>query len=83
MLQLTDPGTGRGPVEGAWRDLSRQGAVGASGFLTSAEHLGRDLVLKFEEGQSCVVTLTEGPDGRWTGALRTGEGNRPVSMTRS
>ena len=83
MLQLTDPGTGRGPVEGAWRDLSRQGAVGASGFLTSAEHFGRDLVLKFEEGEACVVTLTLGADGRWTGTLRIVNGNRPVIMTRS
>ncbi len=83
MLQLTDPGVGRGPVEGAWRDLERQGAVGASGFLASADRYGADLVLKFEEGDPCVVTLVLGADGRWTGSLRTADRSRPVVMTRS
>lgn len=83
MLQLTDPGVGRGPVEGAWRDMERQGAVGASGFLTSADRSGPDLVLKFEEGDACVVTLAQGADGRWTGALRVADHSRPVVMTRS
>ena len=83
MLQLTDPGIGRGPVEGAWRDLRRQGAVGASGFLTSAERSGQDLVLKFEEGDACVVTLVLGADGRWTGALHIANRSQPVAMTRS
>jgi hypothetical protein len=83
MLQLTDPGVGRGPVEGAWRDMERQGAVGASGFLTSADRSGPNLVLKFEEGDACVVTLAQGADGRWTGALRVADHSRPVVMTRS
>ncbi|HVY32920.1 MAG TPA: hypothetical protein VG960_00740 [Caulobacteraceae bacterium] len=83
MIQLADPGPGRGPVEGAWRDLERQGAVGASGFLASAERLGQELVLKFDEDAPCVVTLTLGADGRWSGALRTAAANRPVTMSRS
>jgi hypothetical protein len=83
MIQLADPGPGRGPVEGAWRDLAREGAVGSSGFLTSAERAGQDLVLKFQEDQLCVVTLTLGADGRWTGRLQSAEGTRPVVMTRS
>lgn len=83
MLQLADPGAGRGPVEGAWRDLGRQGAADASGFLISADRSGQTLVLTFEEGNSCVVTLMLGADGRWTGALRTANRNQPVVMTRS
>jgi hypothetical protein len=83
MIQFADPGPGRGPVEGAWRDVVRQGAVGASGFLDSADRSGQALVLKFESDQPCVVTLTLGADGRWSGTLRTGERSRPVVMTRS
>lgn len=83
MLQLADPGLGRGPVEGAWRDLARQGAVGASGFLASADRSGPDLVLKFNEDAPCVVTLTLGADGRWSGALQTAAASRAVTMTRS
>lgn len=83
MIQFDDPGPGRGPVEGAWRDLVRQGAVGSSGFLASADRSGQDLVVKFQENAPCVVTLALGADGRWTGSLRTADGSRPVVMTRS
>jgi len=61
----------------------RQGAVGASGFLTSADRYGQDLVMKFEEGGPCVVTLMLRADGRWTGSLRIADQSRPVVMTRS
>jgi len=82
MFQLADPGPGRGSVEGAWRDLARQGAAGASGFLSSADRSGQDLVLRFEEDAPCVVTLAQGADGRWTGVLRAAAASRPVVMTR-
>ena len=83
MIQLADPGPGRGPVEGAWRDLGRQGAANASGFLASADRAGEALVLRFEEGQAWVVTLTLGPDGRWSGRMQAADQSRPVVMTRS
>jgi hypothetical protein len=83
IFQLADPGAGRGPVEGAWRDLGRQGSANASGFLASADRTGEALVLRFEEGQAWVVTLTLGPDGRWSGRMQAADQSRPVVMTRS
>jgi hypothetical protein len=83
MFQFSDPGPGRGPVEGAWRDLGRQGAVDSSGFIARADRSGQGLVLRFEGKPSWVVTLTLGADGRWIGRMQTADQTRPVVMTRS
>ena len=82
MFQFADPGPGRGPVEGAWRDLDHQGGE-ASGFLAGADRSGQALVLRFEDGQARTVTLTLGADGRWTGRLQADDRSRAVVMTRS
>jgi hypothetical protein len=83
VFQLADPGPGRGPVEGAWRDLDRQGAADALGFLDAAERSGQGLILSFREAQLRTVTLTQGTDGRWTGQIVSEGQARPVVMTRS
>lgn len=64
-LELVD--RGRNVVEGAWRDLRRKGAVGASGFVDEIERVGSEMTLRFAGGAS--ATLESQPDGRWTGQL--------------
>ncbi|HUO21313.1 MAG TPA: hypothetical protein VMU59_02215 [Caulobacteraceae bacterium] len=83
VFQLADPGRGRGPVEGAWRDLGQAGGPAASGFIDAADRVGRALTLNFQDAGPCTVTLTQAPDGRWTGQIKTAAATRPVVMARS
>lgn len=78
-FQLVDRGDG--VVDGAWRDLRRTGALGASGFFDLVERLGSEVVLRFD-GQH-VATLRTSGDGRWTGDLDEAGQRRPVSLTRN
>ncbi len=80
-FQLTDPGGAPSPrasapdhpdIEGAWRDLRRMGALGASGFLQSVRHDGSSLVISFTEAgpaRPTRLTLRPTADGGWTGEL--------------
>ena len=83
VFQFADPGPGRGPVEGAWRDLARQGAPNASGFLDAADRTGSALSLSFEETGRLTITLIQGADGRWTGVIHDADRTKPVIMTKS
>jgi hypothetical protein len=82
VLQLADPGAGRGPVEGAWRDPARTGAPGGSGFIDAADRAGHDLTLTFQDAGTCTLALTLGADGRWTGQLKRADQSQPVTMAR-
>jgi hypothetical protein len=70
-LQMVDPAGGYGPVEGAWRDVRRVGAVGSTGLIDSVERSGSDLVVRFSPraGQSTVLTLHPTGETRWAGDL--------------
>jgi len=73
-LQLVD--RGRGQVEGAWRDLRRLGAVGASGFVEQIESQGPDLILRFTTQATGAVEIALHAAGSdlWTGdVLENGE----------
>jgi hypothetical protein len=85
-LQLADPGPGRGPVEGAWRDLGRQGALDETGFIAGAERVGQTLTLSFSEPpqtEPWTAVLTQGADGRWSGQMRRADQILAVVMTPS
>ena len=73
-------------IEGAWRDLRRDGAIDSSGFVTSITRDGTALVIRFydrDPGRPKVVTLTQRAGGVvWTGSLDDGTGSRPVTMSR-
>ncbi|MGA0605788.1 hypothetical protein ACO2Q0_07285 [Phenylobacterium sp. VNQ135] len=56
-----------GVVEGAWRDLSRPGALDGSGFVDAVERDGAALRLRFGAGK--VATLTPAAGGGWAGEL--------------
>ena len=78
VFELVDKG--RNAVEGAWRDLRRPGAIGASGFVDQIERVGSEMTLRFAGGAS--ATLEGGSDGRWSGQLTEAGQTRPVTLRR-
>jgi len=84
ILQLVD--TGYGPLEGAWRDVRRAGAIEGSGFLADIQRLGTGLSFRFDPrpgGATATATLSVGSDGRWSGELDDGDQRRAVVMRRN
>ena len=75
---------GGGLVEGAWRDLRRPGAIGASGFVDPAQSVGAELTLRFNTSGAAAATATlrGGYDGRWTGELQEAGARRTVTLRR-
>jgi hypothetical protein len=80
-LQLVD--RGNGALEGAWRDLRRQGALGSSGFVDQIESQGPDLTLRFTmaSGASAEAVLHADAAG-WSGDLTEGGEHRAVRLRR-
>ncbi len=71
-LQIADPAGGYGPVEGAWRDLRRPGAVGSTGLIDSIERTydgGAAVRFMPKAGVGSTLALNVGPDGTWSGRL--------------
>lgn len=83
-LQIVDPAGGYGPVEGAWRDVRRAGAVGSTGLIESVERSGSDLVVRFSPrgGPPAVLTLSPSGSTRWSGNLFDAGANQPVIAER-
>jgi hypothetical protein len=76
VLQLIDR---RGAVEGAWRDLRRQGVAGSgSGFVDEALSTSDGVTLRFA-GDVAVLRLAA---GRWSGELTEAGRTEPVSLRR-
>lgn len=81
-LQIADPAGGYGPVEGAWRDLRRPGAVGSTGLIDSIERTydgGAAVRFMPRAGVGSTLALNVGPDGSWSGRL-TEDGTAPTSV---
>lgn len=80
-LQLVDRAD---RLEGAWRDLRRKGALGASGLVDDIQRIGTDLTLRFAAGGAAFVTATlhGGYDGSWSGELTEGGRTRAVVLLR-
>lgn len=80
-FQLTDPGdrpsprtsyTARPQIEGAWRDLRRDGALGGAGVLTIVQREGDKLVIAFGEpgpAHPIQVILHRTATGGWSGEM--------------
>lgn len=68
-----------GYLEGAWRDLRRIGALGASGFVSEVSRYGPQLTMRFS---SATATLSAGVDGRWSGELVDKGGQRSTVVLR-
>jgi hypothetical protein len=94
IFQLADSGYASDPrsstpwaptIEGAWRDLQREGAIDSSGFVTAVERTGGAVVIRFynrDPSRPLVVTLTQGASGDWSGALEADGARRSVVMSR-
>ncbi|NGM50046.1 hypothetical protein G5B46_10545 [Caulobacter sp. 602-2] len=81
-LQIADPAGGYGPVEGAWRDLRRPGAVGSTGLIDSIERTydgGAAVRFMARPGVGSTLALSVGPDGAWSGRL-TEDGAAPATV---
>jgi hypothetical protein len=74
-----------GRLEAAWRDLRRQGALGASGFVDQVDRAGGRLTLSFSPatGVRDVATLTPGSGGVWSGELDENGRKRAVSLAKT
>ena len=91
-FQLSDPGAAPSPasadpdhpqIEGAWRDLRREGALAASGFLASVQRDGETLELTFAEGPRTMrIRLKPASGPGWSGELDEGAGPKPVFLDR-
>lgn len=83
-LQIVDPAGGYGPVEGAWRDVRRAGAVGSTGLIESVERSGSDLVVRFSPrgGPPAVLSLSPAGSTRWSGNLYDAGVNQTVIADR-
>ena len=81
-LRFVDRG---GRLEAAWRDLRRNGALGASGFVDQVERSGGRLTLGFSPiaGVRDVATLTAGVGNRWTGQLDENGRKRAVALAKT
>ena len=81
--QLADLPTGG--VEGAWRDLRRQSALGGSGFIAEIYRDEDGLRMSFYErdgeGATEIVLTPSGP-GEWSGNLWDDNRKIPVTMKR-
>jgi hypothetical protein len=71
VLQLVDRVGGDGPVEGAWRDPRRAGAVGSTGLIDVVDRSDGGFLARFSPraGQLATLDLTPRGDGSWTGKL--------------
>jgi hypothetical protein len=93
VFQFADSGVSPDPrsstpwtptIEGAWRDLQREGAVDNSGFINSIQRDGASLVIRFfnrDPVHAEVLTLSLQAGGAWRGSL-DGAGHRVVVMNR-
>ena len=73
-----------GVLEGAWRDLRRPGAIGASGFIDDIQRYGGQVTLRFSvNGEAALANLSAGMDGRWSGAMSAGPKTRQVILRRN
>jgi hypothetical protein len=70
-LQIVDKAGGYAPLEGAWRDVRRPGAVGSTGLIDDLGRNGADLVIRFtpKGGQASILTLRPQGETRWAGEL--------------
>lgn len=81
-LQIVDR---RDRLEAVWRDLTRKGALDASGMVEDIQRNGGDLTLRFTEAGALVsvVTLRDGGDGRWMGRMVRGDETFDVKLRRT
>lgn len=80
-LQIVDKAGGAGELEGAWRDVRRQGAVGSTGLIDDLRRDGGDVVVRFSPrgGQSTTLTLRPSGSERWSGELAENGATQAVS----
>ena len=82
-LRFVDRGSG--PLEGAWRDSRRPGALDGFGFIDEVDRRGGAVTLRFNPRQGAaptVITLSATPDGQWSGDLMENGVPRNVIMRR-
>ncbi|MDP2215267.1 MAG: hypothetical protein Q8J81_15590, partial [Phenylobacterium sp.] len=82
-LRFVDRGSG--PLEGAWRDARRPGALDGYGFLDSIDRSGGRVTLRFTPRRGAppaVITLTAAPSGQWSGEMIEDGAPRSVVMRR-
>jgi len=70
-LQIVDPVGGYSPLEGAWRDVRRVGAVGSTGLIDFVDRSSGDFLTRFSPraGQLATLALRPAADGGWSGRL--------------
>jgi hypothetical protein len=78
VLQIVDPASRSGPLQGAWRDKA-----GAMGAISTLWRSGGRLSLAFEVGgHQAQVRLQQGGGGTWRGTLRWSGTTTAVSLRR-
>lgn len=84
VLQLVDKVGGGGPLEGAWRDPRRAGAVGSTGLIDVVDRSDSGFLARFSPraGQLATLDLTPRGDGSWTGKLNENGTQIPVTARR-
>ena len=72
------------PIEGAWRDLRRPGAINDAGALEAVRHEGERLTIAFTVPGSGALTLAleQLPSGVWMGETEIGGATVAVFLDR-
>ncbi|MAK81615.1 hypothetical protein [Phenylobacterium sp.] len=82
-LRFVDRGSG--PLEGAWRDARRPGALDGFGFLDHIERRGGQVTLRFTPRRGApptVISLSAAAEGQWSGDMLEDGAPRSVVMRR-
>lgn len=84
ILQLADPGAGESRIEGAWRNVRREGGLDASGFVDQVSREDDEVVVRFTDAarRAAEIRLRNTPDGQWVGRIVWPQGGANVVMTR-
>lgn len=84
ILQFADPGVGESRIEGAWRNVRREGGLDASGFIDQVSREGDEVVVRFTDAarRAAEIRLRNSSDGAWAGRIIWPQGGANVVMTR-
>jgi hypothetical protein len=84
ILQFADPGAGESRIEGAWRNVRREGGLDASGFIDQVSRENDEVVVRFTDAarRTAEIRLRTTPDGDGVGRIHWPQGGANVVMTR-
>jgi len=82
IFQMVDPASGKGPLEGVWRDLRRPAGSLAYGVVAYLSRGESTLTIGFNAGAGVSIVLQALADGVWSGEMTENGVKTPVTLRR-